>query len=398
MPDPAEFGYQLGGLLDGFGSVIVGSFVAGHAAAAGTYYGRTGLAERCRDSPPSAAGGPGDDSDPATKGVRRGNHELSITGREAIVYRTSPFRRILAKVTPLQRYIAEEIATDHVDGLLSRREALRRLALLGVGTAAASALIAACAEEKPAEAPVTTSEPATASAPPPGSESALATTPVTWAGPQGELQGAWAEAPNAKGAVLVIHENKGLNDYVRSVAGRFAGIGYSALAIDLLSAQGGTATFADPAEATAALGNIPPEELLANLKSGIGELQRRVPDKKLAAVGFCMGGGLTWRLLASGAPELAAAVPFYGPAPDNPDFAGSKDVAVLGIYAAQDARVNATEPVAKAALERAGLVHELVTEPDAQHAFFNDTGERYNATAAADAWRRVQDWLTRYVG
>ena len=212
------------------------------------------------------------------------------------------------------------------------------------------------------------------------------------------MQGAWAEAPNAKGGVLVIHENKGLNDHTRSVAGRFAGIGYSALAIDLLSAQGGTATFADPAEATAALSKIPPEEAVANLKSGIGELQRRVPDKKVAAVGFCMGGGMVWRLLASGTPELAAAVPFYGPTPDNPDFSGSKGVAVLGIYGAQDARVNATEPVARAALERAGLVHELVTEPDAQHAFFNDTGDRYNATAAENAWRRVQDWFTRYVG
>jgi carboxymethylenebutenolidase len=308
-------------------------------------------------------------------------------------------------VTPLQRYIAEEIATDHVDGLLSRREALRRLALLGIGTAAASALIAACAEEKPAaESPVTASEPATVSAPaaagapPPGMENAVETTPVTWTGPQGELQGAWAEAPNARGVVLVIHENKGLNDWVRSVAGRFGGVGYSALAIDLLSGQGGTGTFTDPAEATAALSKIPPEESVANLNSGIGELQRRVPDKKVAAVGFCMGGGLVWRLLASGAPQLAAAVPFYGPTPDNPDFSGSKDVAVLGFYGALDQRVNATEPVARAALERAGLVHELVTEPDANHAFFNDTGDRYNAAAAADAWRRVQDWFTRYVG
>ncbi len=303
-------------------------------------------------------------------------------------------------MSPLQRYIAEEIATDHVDGLLSRREALRRLALLGVGTAAATALIAACGENKQpaAEAPVTSSGPATVKAPPPGSETALPTTPVTWAGPRGELQAAWAEAPNARGGVLVIHENKGLNDYIRSVAGRFAGIGYSALAIDLLSGQGGTATFADPAEATAALSKLPPEEAVADLKSGIDELMRRVGDKKIAAVGFCMGGGMVWRLLASGEPRLSAAVPFYGPTPDNPDFAGSKDVAVLGIYAAQDQRVNATEPVARAALEKAGLVFELVTEPDANHAFFNDTGDRYNATAAEDAWRRVQDWFTRYVG
>jgi carboxymethylenebutenolidase len=303
-------------------------------------------------------------------------------------------------VTPLQRYIAEEIATDHVEGLLSRREALRRLALLGVGAAAATALIAACSENKPtSEAPATApaTAPAPESAPPPGSQNTVATQPITWAGPGGDLQGAWAEAPSAKGGVLVIHENKGLNDWVRSVAGRFAGIGYSALAIDLLSAQGGTAKFADPAQATAALGNIAPAEFMANLTSGITELQRRVPGKKVAAVGFCMGGGLVWQLLASGEPQLAAAVPFYGPAPENPDFSGSKDVAVLGFYGALDQRVNATEPVAKAALEKAGLVHELVTEPDANHAFFNDTGERYNATAAEDAWRRVQDWFTKYL-
>jgi carboxymethylenebutenolidase len=303
-------------------------------------------------------------------------------------------------VTPLQRYIAEEIATDHVDGLLSRREALRRLALLGVGTAAATALIAACGENKQptSDAPVTSNEPATESAPPPGSQNAVATEAITWAGPRGALQGAWAQAPEPRGGVLVIHENKGLNDYIRSVAGRFAGIGYCALAIDLLSAQGGTATFADPAEATAALGKLPPSDALADLKSGVDELQRRVPGKKVAAVGFCMGGGFVWQLLASGEPRLAAAVPFYGPTPENPDFSGSKDVAVLGIYAAQDQRVNATEPVARAALEKAGLVFELVTEPDANHAFFNDTGDRYNPTAADDAWRRVQDWLTKHVG
>lgn len=308
-------------------------------------------------------------------------------------------------VTPLQRYIAEEIATDHVDGLMSRREALRRLALLGVGGAAATALIAACGESKKTttEAPatstgaVTSGESATASAPPPGSDKTLPTEPITWPGPQGELAAAWAEAPDARGGVLVIHENKGLNDWVRSVAGRFAGIGYSALAIDLLSAQGGTAKFADPAEATAALGNIPNDQFVANLKSGVGELARRVPGKKVASVGFCMGGGLVWQLLAAGTPELAAAVPFYGPAPENPDFGGSKNAAVLGFYGALDERVTKTEPVVRAALEKAGLVHELVTEPDANHAFFNDTGERYNPMAAADAWRRVQDWFGHYV-
>lgn len=196
----------------------------------------------------------------------------------------------------------------------------------------------------------------------------------------------------------MIHENKGLNDWVRSVAGRLAGAGYSSLAIDLLSGQGGTATFADPAEATAALGQRTPEDMVADLKSGIAEVARRTPGKKVAAIGFCMGGGLVWRLLAAGSPELAAAFPFYGPTPDNPDFAASKDVAVLGFYGELDQRVNATEPVAAAALQKAGLVHELVTEPGANHAFFNDTGDRYDPAAAADAWSRTLDWLAAHVG
>lgn len=308
-------------------------------------------------------------------------------------------------MTSLQRYIAEEIATDHLDGLLSRREAVRRLGLLGMSAAAASALIASCSDERayqagedadetqpPAPAPTTTT-----TEPPPGMAQALPSSPITWAGPGGELQGAWAAADAPEGAVLVIHENKGLNDWTRSVVGRLAGAGYSALAIDLLSGQGGTATFSDPAEATAALGNIPPETMIADIRSGLTELASRSPGQKLAAVGFCMGGGLVWRLLDAGAPELAAAVPFYGPTPDNPDFSGSADVAVLAFYGALDNRVNATEPAASAALDAAGMPHDVIIEPGADHAFFNDTGERYNAVAAVDAWTRMQDWFEQYL-
>ncbi len=301
-------------------------------------------------------------------------------------------------MTPLQRYIAEEIATDHVDGLMSRREAIRRLALIGVGAAAATSLIAACASGETPDAPGTSSGAATETAPPPGSDTMVQTEPVTWTGPRGELQGAWAAAATPKGAVLVIHENKGLTDWARSVAGRFAGIGYSGLAIDLLSADGGTATFSDPAEATAALSKISPQDFMADLKSGIAELQRRTPGVKVAAVGFCMGGGLVWQLLAAGEPQLAAAVPFYGPSPDGADFSGSTGVAVLGFYGSKDARVNATKDAAQQALDEAGLVNELVVEEGADHAFFNDTGERYDPAAAADAWKRIGAWFTTHVG
>lgn len=302
-------------------------------------------------------------------------------------------------MTSLQRYIAEEIAADHVDGLLSRREALRRLALLGIGTGAAAALIAACGHQKntgqsqPSSA-ATTAPPV--SGQPPGMATALSTTSVSWVGPQGQLQGAWAAARAAQGGVLVIHENKGLNDWVRSVVGRFAGAGYSALAVDLLSEDGGSGRFSDPAQAAAALARVAPERFTADMKSAVAELQRRVQDRKLAVVGFCFGGGLVWQLLGSGESQLSAAVPFYGPLPDNADFAGAK-AAVLAIYAALDTRVTASQSAAKAALDRAGLVNEIVVEPDADHAFFNDTGPRYNAVAANDAWNRVLGWLGRYL-
>jgi carboxymethylenebutenolidase len=290
-----------------------------------------------------------------------------------------------------QRYLAEEVAIDHADGAFPRREALRRLALLGLGVPAASALLAACGGDGE-PAPAVTSGAAT----PPGP--AVATQAVTFPGPEGRtLQGAWAPASQPRGAVLVIHENRGLNDHIRSVAGRLAASGYPALAIDLLSAEGGTAALGDEAKAMAALSSAPQERFVADMRAGLDELGRRASGQKLGAIGFCFGGGMVWLLLASGEPRLAAAAPFYGPLPDNADFSGST-AAVLGIYAEQDERVNASREAATAALERAGLTHEIVTYPGANHAFFNDTGPRYNQGAATQAYAKVLDWLGRHLG
>jgi carboxymethylenebutenolidase len=197
--------------------------------------------------------------------------------------------------------------------------------------------------------------------------------------------------------VLVIHENRGLTDHIRSVAGRLAASGYSALGIDLLSEEGGTGSFADPAEATAALNRVPPERLLADLKAGLSELERRLPSERLGAIGFCFGGAMTWRLLVSGEPRLAAAAPFYGPFPEGGDLSGSADAAVLGVYAELDARVNASRDAARAALQAAGARHEIVTFPGVDHAFFNDTGARYNPAAAAAAYDRVLQWFGRWL-
>lgn len=308
-------------------------------------------------------------------------------------------------MTGLQRYLAEEIATDHADGLLTRREALRRLALLGIGAAAASALLAACSESKKAAGPVDSPAGAGddagregAPASDAGPSTAIATEAITFPGSEGRtLQGAYAGAAQPHGAVLVIHENRGLTDHIRDVAGRFGAVGYSALAIDLLSEEGGTAALGDPANATAALAKVPPERFVADMRAGLDELERRAPSVKLGAIGFCFGGGMVWRLVAAKDPRLAAAAPFYGPLPEGVDFSGAT-TAVLAVYAEADARVNASRDAAKAALEKAGLPHEIVTYPGADHAFFNDTGPRYNANAAAQAWAKVNDWFATHLG
>ena len=298
----------------------------------------------------------------------------------------------------LRTYLQDEVALDFCDGLISRREALRRLGLLGVSTLAASTLLAACGgkERKGAQAEACASP----SGPPdPGPSGAVTAKPVSFAGPNGDLTGVFAAAACAepKGAVLVIHENKGLTDHIKSVAGRLARDGYNALAVDLLSAEGGTGTFADPAEATAALAKVPQERFNADMQAALTELARRTPDGKLAVLGFCFGGGQVWQLLAAGEPRLAAAAPFYGPSPKDPDFSRSK-AAVLAVYGELDSFVNPGQQVVVDALKKAGLTYDVKVYKGAQHAFFNDTGQRYDAGAAKAAYADLLAWFGRYVG
>ena len=303
----------------------------------------------------------------------------------------------------MRDYLVGEVAEDFADGLLNRREALRRLGLLGLGVSSASLLLTACAGTQapsapPAPASGTSAAPASGAAPPGRGPGVGRGADVRFAGPSGELRGAWA-APSTgapKAALLVVHENRGLTDHFYDLVGRFAGAGYAALCVDLLSAQGGTAALTDPAQAPTALANAPAAGLVADLRAGIDELGRRVPGAKVGAVGFCFGGGMVWQLLAAGESRLAAAVPFYGPAPDQPNFSHAK-AAVLAIYGALDARVDATQARAEAALRAAGLVNRMLTLPGADHQFFNDTGPRFRPDAAQTAWTSTLDWFGRYL-
>jgi carboxymethylenebutenolidase len=112
-------------------------------------------------------------------------------------------------------------------------------------------------------------------------------------------------------------------------------------------------------------------------------------------VGFCFGGGVTW-LAATRMPELKAAVPYYGPHPPLADVPNIQ-AAVLAIYGERDQRINQGIPEIEAAMQANNKIFEKIIYPNADHAFNNDTGSRYNPEAAQDAWRRTLAWFEKYV-
>jgi carboxymethylenebutenolidase len=302
----------------------------------------------------------------------------------------------------LHQYLAEEIAEDHAAGKLSRREAIRRLAFMGFSAFGASALLAACggdddeqAETQPTSGPTTT---ASATSTTRGASTPVATQDITYPGTGGvTLRGVYAKAATPKGAVLVVHENMGISPFIRSFTGRLGGDGYTAIAVDLLSAEGGTAAFTDPATIGPALTRLASERSVPDMRSTLDELARREPSAKLGATGFCFGGGMVWELLKAKDQRLLAAVPCYGTV-SNPDFAGGK-AAVLGVYAQNDQRVNATREAAKSALEAARVTHEIKEYPGVGHAFIRSIDDPSNAANAQAhvAYADMLNWFGRYL-
>jgi len=197
--------------------------------------------------------------------------------------------------------------------------------------------------------------------------------------------------------VVVIHENRGLLEHFKDVARRLAKIGYVAIAPDLASHQGGTARYSDPAQVTAILGQTSTEQMVEMLNSGVLYLQSQtsVRRDRIGAMGYCFGGGMVWRLATRNA-DLKAAAPYYGSNPPLEDVPKIK-AAVLAVYGEQDTRINAGIPAIRDALQKASVPHEIVVYPNADHAFFNDTGTRYQAKAAQAAWQRTLAWYERYL-
>jgi len=198
--------------------------------------------------------------------------------------------------------------------------------------------------------------------------------------------------------VIVIHENRGLTDWVRTVADRLAEEGYIAVAPDLLSgaAPGGGNTKDFPSEDAAreAIGKLPRPQVIDDLRAVIEEA-RKIPSAngRVAVAGFCWGGGRTWDA-ANHVRGLYAAFPFYGTGPQDAAGVANIEAPVYGFYGGDDARVNATIPKSQELMQAAGKRYEPVTYEGAGHAFMR-LGEAADASEAnrkahEEAWKR---WL-----
>jgi carboxymethylenebutenolidase len=174
-------------------------------------------------------------------------------------------------------------------------------------------------------------------------------------------------------AVVVIHEIFGMSDWVQLEADQLAAAGYIAIAPDLLSGMGekggGTGDFADNNAIGKAIRDLPPDQITTDLKA-ITDYVAKLPaaNGKVAAAGFCWGGGQAFRF-ATNRPSLAAAFVFYGPGPDSPEAIAKINAPVYGFYAGNDARIGATLPKTLELMKAAGKTYDIVNYEGAGHGF-----------------------------
>jgi carboxymethylenebutenolidase len=194
--------------------------------------------------------------------------------------------------------------------------------------------------------------------------------------------------------VMVIHENRGLNDHIRDVTRRLALAGFYAAAPDFLSPSGGTPRNEDAARD--AIGKLDLAQAAAAAVAIVGEMKARLDGgPKVGAVGFCWGGGFVNRLAVAAGSKLDAGVVYYGPAP-APSEAVRVEAPLLIHHAGRDARVAQTLWPWVTALRAAGKRVTYHNYEDAEHAFNNDTStERYNKAAADLAWKRTLAFFRR---
>lgn len=259
---------------------------------------------------------------------------------------------------------------------------MERLALLAGGTAAAAAMVPLLGANYAKAAMIAEGD------------ARIEGKRITYPGKSGAVK-AYEVRPKGNAsrlpAVVVVHENRGLNAHIEDVARRAAVAGFHALAVDFLSQMGGTPGDADAARDGFAKINFPLaiEDGVAAVAYLKGNAQT---NGRVGAVGFCWGGGMV-NQIAVNSPDLMAGAPFYGPVPKAEDVAKIKAQMMLH-YAGLDERINAGIPGYEDALKKAGVKYTLHMYANVNHAFHNDTSaDRYNKEASELAWKRTTDFF-----
>jgi carboxymethylenebutenolidase len=226
---------------------------------------------------------------------------------------------------------------------------------------------------------------------------AIVTDRIEYASPEGTgtIAALMARPAGVEGplpAVLVVHENRGLNPYIEDVVRRLGKAGYLAMGPDGLSSLGGYP--GSDEQGREMQSSVDPAKLMEDFFAGFQFLLDH-PDStgRVGAVGFCYGGGVV-NALAVAFPEMAAGVPFYGRQADAADVPAIEAPLMLH-YAGLDERVNAGWPAYEEALQANGKTYEVFVYPDVQHGFHNDTTPRYDEAAATLAWSRTLEFFGR---
>ncbi len=266
---------------------------------------------------------------------------------------------------------------DYRKGLTNRRQFVRKLAVVAGSSAAAMAMLPILDEMSPGASAVQ-------------SDPDLISEFIKYPGETGDIK-AFLTRPKAGKkfpAVLIIHENRGLQPHIQDVTRRMAKEGFLALAPDALSPLGGTPEN-DQDKAVSMIGQLDKEKTIKNFVAAVKYLKTQPNSTgKVGCTGFCWGGGMT-NQMAVNCPDLDAAVPYYGMQP-TADQVPSIKAPIMAHYAGEDARINQGIPAFEEALKKNNKKYQIFMYEGAQHAFNNDSNpERYNEKAAKLAWSRT---------
>jgi carboxymethylenebutenolidase len=279
-----------------------------------------------------------------------------------------------------------ELYDGYVHGRMTKRAFLEHAAKYTVGGMTAAAVLDALQPDYALAAQVAPDDPE------------IMTERVRYPSPDGngEVE-ALLVRPAAGGdllpAVLVVHENRGLNPYIEDVARRLGKVGYLALAPDGLTSLGGYPGNDD--QGREMQGSLDPAKLMADFFASYEYLRDREDSGRVGCVGFCYGGGVC-NALAVAYSDLSASVPFYGRQPDTADVPAI-EAPLLIHYAGLDERINAGWPAYEEALKANGKTYEAYVYDGVNHGFHNDTTPRYDEAAATLAWERTLAWYERYL-